>query len=109
MGNINKIFTTLNERPYGKHYFKAFRLMRESILLGGMLTNAESWINLTQKNIEELEKPDSILLKKVLESTSSKMFMMLELGFIPVRYVLMKKRLKFLHYILQESTETMIL
>ena len=33
---------------------------------------------------------------------------MLELGFIPVRYVLMKKHLLFLHYILQESTETMI-
>ena len=91
MGNINKIVTTLSERPFGKHYFQAFRLMRESILLGGMLTNAESWINITQKDIEELEKSDTILLKKVLESTASKVFMMLELGFVPVRYVLMKK------------------
>ena len=34
--------------------------------------------------------------------------MMLELGMIPVRFVLMKKRFKLLNYILNEATETMI-
>ena len=29
--------------------------MREGLLLGGMLTNSESWINVTTKNIDELE------------------------------------------------------
>ena len=40
--NANKIVSTHNERPYGKHLLKAFKLMREGFLLGGMLTNAES-------------------------------------------------------------------
>ena len=67
--------------------------MREGLLLGGMLANSESWINMTTKNIDELEKPDSILQRKVLSTSGnpSKSFMMLELGLIPIRYVLMQK------------------
>ena len=65
--------------------------MREGVLLGGMLTNSESWINVTKLDINELEKQDTHLQRKVLESSSSKAFMMLELGMIPVRFVLMKK------------------
>ena len=108
MGNINKIVTSLKERPYGRHYYKALRLMRESILLGGMLTNGESWINLTKQDLDDLEKPDITLLRKVLDSNASKVFMMLEFGYMPVRYVLNKKRLQFLHFILNESTDSMI-
>ena len=29
IGNINKIVTTLTERPYGKFNFKSYRIMRE--------------------------------------------------------------------------------
>ena len=58
LGNVNKIESTLKEKPYGEYFFKAFKLMREGLLLGGLLTNAESWINVTQKGLDELEKPD---------------------------------------------------
>ena len=34
--------------------------------------------------------------------------MMLELGIIPLRFVLMKKGLQFLHYMLNENKESMI-
>ena len=92
------------------HLFKAYKLMRGGILVGGLLTNSESWINVTQKNLEDLEKPDAILQRKILSSVGnpSKVFMMLEFGLIPVRYVIMQKRMLFLYYILQESTNTMI-
>ena len=63
-GNINKIISTLKERPLGKHTFKAFKLMREGLLLGGLLTNAESWINISKRDIEQLKKPDTILQKE---------------------------------------------
>ena len=33
---------------------------------------------------------------------------MLELGIIPVRFMIMKKRSQFLHHILSESTETLV-
>ena len=60
--NVNKIVTTLNEKPYGKHLFKAAKLMRRSVLLEGLLTNIEAWINLRKKNLQDLEKQDTILL-----------------------------------------------
>ena len=109
-GNINKIISTLKERPLGKHTFKAFKLMREGLLLGGLLTNAESWINISKRDIEQLEKPDTILQKKALSAVGnpSKAFTMLELGLIPVRYILMKKRMLFLQYILKEDKDSMI-
>ena len=94
----------------GNIFFRAYKLMREGVLLGGLLTNAESWLNLTQKNVEELEKPDLILQRKVLSTKGnpSKVFMMLELGIVPIRFVLMKKRMQFLHYLLNEDQESMI-
>ena len=57
IGIIKKITTTLSKRPYGKHNFKAVVVMRETMLLGSMLNNAESWINI----IISLKKPDTLL------------------------------------------------
>ena len=109
-GNVNKIITTLTERPYGHHNFKAAKLMRESILLGGLLTNSEAWINILKEDLDNLEKPDTILMRKILSNTGnpSKVFMLLEMGVIPVTFVLMQKRMNFLHYILKESTTTLV-
>ena len=69
VGIVNKITTSLVERPYGKHTFSAAVIMRESMLLGSMLNNSEAWINLTKKDVENLEKPDIILLRKILSSS----------------------------------------
>ena len=82
----DNIVSTLTERPYGKHNFKAYKILRQGLLLGGMLTNIENWINISKKDIENLEKPDTILMRKVLSASgsTSKSFMMLELGLIPV-------------------------
>ena len=71
VGIVNKITTCLIERPYGKHTFSAALLMRESMLIGTLLNNSESWINLTTKDIESIEKPDVMLLRKVLGSSGN--------------------------------------
>ena len=75
------------------------------MLVGGMLSNAESWINITQKDLENLEAPDIILQKKILSTKGnpSKCFIQLELGIIPIKFILKLKRLNFLHYILTEE------
>ena len=81
--------------------------MRESILLGGLLTNVEGWINISKTDLEELEKPDSILLRKLLSLSGnpSKVFMQLEMGVIPVKFVIMQKRMNFLHYFLNQCSQ----
>ena len=84
--------------------------MRESLLLGSMLNNSESWINLTKQDLLKLEIPDKSLARHILgtHGNPSISFMYLELGFLPVKFVLMKKRLKFIRYILNESMDSMI-
>ena len=80
------------------------------MLIGGMLTNAESWINITNKDLDYLEQPDTILERKLFSKSGnlSKFFIYLELGIIPVKFVLMQKIMNFLHYILKEDTDSMV-
>ena len=80
--------------------------MRETMLLGSMLNNAESWINIIIKDLETLKKPDTLLQRNIL--STSKVFMCLELGLISVNFVIMEKPLSFLRYILTDSMYTMI-
>ena len=102
--------STLNERPYGSLRFKAYKVLRDGLLLGGLLTNSESWINLNKQNIKALERPDTQLLKRLFSTSGNpcKLFMMLEVGIIPVKFVIMQKQLIFLQYILKQSIDTMI-
>ena len=50
VGIVNRIMSSVSERPYGKHTYRAALIMREAMLIGSMLTNSESWINLTQQD-----------------------------------------------------------
>ena len=61
MGNVDKIISSINEKLYGKHAFKAALLMRQGLMLSGMLTNAETWIYTTEADITKLTMPDTIL------------------------------------------------
>ena len=48
-GNVNKIIESLKERPYGKHKYKAAKLMRDGMVVASMLSNAEMWTNILEK------------------------------------------------------------
>ena len=78
--------------------------MREGLFLDGLLSNSESWINMRKMYIDKLEKQDTILQRKVLSTSGnpSKAFTMLELGIIPIKHIIMKKRMLFLHYLLKQ-------
>ena len=47
-GNIKKIEDTIRERPFGKHRYKAAMLMRNSMLVGSLLNNSETMVNITK-------------------------------------------------------------
>ena len=109
-GNVNKVIESLTERPYGKHKYKAAKLMRDGMIVASMLSSAETWTNICEKDIKKLNKPDKIFLNKLLggEGNPSLSFMYLEMGILPLKYMLISKRLKFLKYILDENEETMV-
>ena len=89
------------------------KILRDSLFINSVLLNSEIWYNLTKSNIEQLEKLDNILLKKIFElhevlSSVPILMLHLELGTMPVRFILKTRRLMFLHYILHEEETSLI-
>ena len=77
-GNVNIIVTTLTERPFGKHFFKAAKLMREGLLINSLLTNSESWVNVHDKDVENLGKNDTMLKRKILSENGNPLWKYLQ-------------------------------
>ena len=61
----------------------------------------------TKREIIELESVDEILLRKIFSAHSKTPLetLYLESGNIPIRLILMSRRLDFLHYILNEDED----
>ena len=110
LGIINQIMEILQSTFFGKYYFEVALVLRSSLLLSSLLLNAEAWVNLTDQNIRALEQTDEILLSKILgcDANTSNVFKYLELGVYPVRFELMKRKILFLHYLLNQDKKSMI-
>ena len=80
----------LSEISLGSHYFDIALLLRESLFVNGFLTNWEVKYGLTEKNLEDLEKIDKILLRKILNAHSKTPVesLYLETGILPLKVVL---------------------
>ena len=102
MGLITQITILLEEVCLGNFYFETAVLLRDTIFINGILTNIEVAYGLTVENIKSLEILDRILLRKILGShaKSPSCSLHLELGCLSLKFVIISRRLNFLHYIL---------
>ena len=84
--------------------------MRMSLLSSSLISNSESWVGLTKKNITDLETVDEQLLRKILSAHSKtpKELLYLELGALPVRFILMSRRINFLWYLINDKEESLL-
>ena len=110
LGIITQIMDILKSVFFGKYYFEVALVLRSSLLLSSLLLNSEAWVNLTAKDIRSLEQTDEILLSKILdcEANTSNVFKYLELGIYPVKFEIMKRKILFLHYLLNQEKSSMI-
>ena len=106
----NTILQILNEECFGPYETEVFLRLRESLMMSTLLFNAETWFGVTKKEIEQLENVDLRFLRQKFELHSKipKEMIFLELGIVPVNFLLMKKRLEYLQYILQQPEESLI-
>ena len=109
-GVIKQIVQILEATYFGKYHFEVAMVLRKSLFLSSLLLNSEAWVNYTEKDIRILEQCDENLLSSILEceSNSSNALKYLELGVIPIRFEIMKRKLLFLQYILKQGKDTMI-
>ena len=104
-GIVRKILTMLDGIPFGKFHFEAGVILRNSLLVSSMLFNSEVWYNITKSELELLETVDLMLLRGILKKNEStpKEMLHLELGLVPFREIIRRRRLGFLYYILHEK------
>ena len=57
-GILSQIRGYLETVSFGAHYFKIALILRESLLLNGILTNCDSWYGLTESELLDLESLD---------------------------------------------------
>ena len=110
VGIVKKILTMLDGIPFGKFYFEAAVILRNSLLVSSMLFNSEAWYNITKAEMELLETVDLMLLRGILKAPKStpKEMLFLELGLVPFREIVRQRRLGFLFYILNQNKNSMI-
>ena len=72
-----------------------------SVLLG----NSEVWPSVTKSDIKRIESCDSQFLAQIMgvSSKASYILMLLEGALIPVRYIIITRRLNYLHNILRSE------
>ena len=109
-GIVSRIITILEGIPFGKYYYEVGVILRNSLLVSSMLCNTEAWYSITQAELELLESVDIQFLRKLLNAprATPKEMLFLEVGVVPFRELILKRRIMFLLYILNEKPESMI-
>ena len=109
-GIISRILAILDGIPFGEFYFEIAAILRESLLVSSMLSNSESWYNVSKAELELLETIDVQFLRSILKAPKStpKEMLFLELGCVPLRQLIRKRRIYFLHHILNEGEDSMM-
>ena len=109
-GIVDKILNMVDAIPFGKLYFEIGMVLRNSLLVSSILFNSEAWYNVTNSELDLLETIDVEFLRKLLNAPrgTPKEMLFLELGCIPLREIIIERRLEFLHYILNGDEESMV-
>ena len=87
----------LQEISFGYYYFQIAMMFRTSMLLNGMLCSSEVLYGITNEHIEMLEKCDRTFMRRVFDCIYR------EASTIPIRFILMGRRLMNLWTLLQKS------
>ena len=109
-GKISQIMNVLNNVSLGVHYFEIAVVLRESTFINSILTNVEALYGLTKENIKILEEVDKILLRRILSSHSKCKIeaFYLELGILPINFIIIGRRLMFLYDILKRNNNELL-
>ena len=99
-GAVKQVCQMLDDLCLGQYHFEAGVMLRNSLVLSSLLSNSESWYNLTKRDISKLEGVDEEMLRKLLfaHSKTPIELLYLETGSIPIRFILMNRRLTLLLY-----------
>ena len=96
-----RIEALIRETELGVHTVNVHLLLYRALFLSCTLFNSQVWRNLSEKDLNVLEKLQGRCLKRILNvpQSTANSFTYLEFGVIPMRYEIEKNQLVFLHHI----------
>ena len=109
-GTIKKIFSKLNSLNLQKYYFECGMIFMNVMLRSSILHASECYYNMKEKEIRQLERIEENFMRQLLKTKKSCPINQLytELGQVPARFDIIKLRLFFLKYILNQDPESSI-
>ena len=95
------------EISLGHQLYAMAKLFHRSIFTNGTLVNMETWPNCSVERIESFERIEQTFFRKMLNAHSKTPIeaIYLELGVIPLRFQLMKRRILYLREIMDRSDD----
>ena len=110
IGIVNQITNLMERISFGQHHFEIAILLRDSMLVNGMTTNAEIWYNLSESDIQEFENIDKLFFRRLLEvpKTTPIESFYLEMGAIPIGIIIKARRINYLRSILSRDEHGML-
>ena len=110
VGIISQLMNLLDEVSFGPYLFEIAMMLRESMLINGVTTNAEIWYNFSESDSQEFENLDKLFFRRLLkvpQSTPTEAFY-LEMGAVPIGIIIKARRLNYLHSILRGDRSGML-
>ena len=94
-----------SEMSLGYQVYNIAKLLHQSIFINGTLVNMETWTNCTISRIETFERVEQTFFRKIVNAHSKTPIeaIYLEIGVLPLRFHLMKRRIMFLHTLLNRQ------
>ena len=108
-GKVTQVMNMLERVTLGSHYFRIALMLRESIFLNSILNNSEVWYGLLDRQINQLEMVDRLLVRKFLDAPVSTPVegVYLELGILSIGTIIRARRINFLRSLLAANENDM--
>ena len=109
-GTVKDILNMLDRMCLGPFMFQKAVLLRDSMLVGTLLSCSEAWYNITEKELVQFEQVDKSLWCNLLEVARTVPYdlICLELGLEPIRFIIMRRRLMYLQHIMKQKESSLI-
>ena len=101
MSAMVRIEALVKETGLGVHTVSVHLLLYQALFLSCITFNSQAWSNIKETDMDQLEKMQLKCLKKILQlpRSTTNSFVFLEFGEVPIRYIIDRNQLSFLHHI----------
>jgi hypothetical protein len=100
----------LDRSCFGPYLLPKAVVLRDSIMVSTLLSCSEVWYGVTEDDLGRLEQVDKGFWCSLLEIARTVPYelLCLEVGVVPLRFIIMRRRLVYLHRILKEKESSLL-